>query len=112
MSDLAPDTSNAVLKACIKLRGTEDFMTSINEVTADIRSICGASRCTILDIDEDNEMCHILGNSHLPGFRPLFEENEINLKHTDKHACSMIKPLCSVNRGVFHVISCVWTVIR
>ena len=76
MSDLAPDTSNAVLKSCIKLRGTNDFRTSINEVTADIRSICGASRCTILDIDEENELCHILGNSHLPGFQP-FLTNEI-----------------------------------
>lgn len=76
MSDLAPDTSKAVLKACIKLRGTKDFRTSINEVTADIRSICGASRCTILDIDEENEICHILGNSHLPGFQP-FLTNDI-----------------------------------
>ena len=77
MSDLAPDTANAVLRACIKLRGTEDFLTSINEVTADIRNICGASRCTILDIDEDNEICHILGNSHLPGFQPFLTEDSI-----------------------------------
>ncbi len=76
MSDLAPDTASAVLKSCIKLRGTEDFQTSINEVTADIRSICGASRCTILDIDEENEICHFLGNSHLPGFQP-FLTNDI-----------------------------------
>ncbi len=71
MSDLAPDTANAVLKSCIKLRGTEDFLTSINEVASDIRAICDASRCTILSIDEDNEICSIIGNSHLPGFHPF-----------------------------------------
>ncbi len=71
MSDLAPDISSAVLKSCIRLRGTDDFETTINEVAADIRSICGASRCTILTIDEENEICGILGNSHLPGFHPF-----------------------------------------
>ena len=71
MSDLAPDTANAVLKSCIKLRGADDFVTSINEVASDIRSICDASRCTVLTFDEEHEICGILANSHLPGFQPF-----------------------------------------
>ena len=63
MSDLAPDTSSQVLAACIKLRGSDDFLTAIKDVTSDIREICDAQRCTILTIDQDNEICTILGDA-------------------------------------------------
>ncbi|MCR5501619.1 MAG: GGDEF domain-containing protein [Lachnospiraceae bacterium] len=71
MSDLAPDTANAVLKSCIKLRGADDFLTAMHEVSCDIRAICGASRCTILGMNNDDEVCTILGNAHLPEFHPF-----------------------------------------
>ena len=75
MSDLAPDTANAVLKACIKLRGADDFITAINEVADDIRVICGASDCTILANDDDNEVCLILGDSNHVGDKPFLKSD-------------------------------------
>ena len=51
MSGLSLQTSSAVLKTCIKLRGTDDFQTSVDEVIADIREICGANRCCIFLLD-------------------------------------------------------------
>ena len=74
MSDLAPDTAQQVLKACIKLRGAEDFITAIKEVSDDIRSICGALRCSILEIDKDNETCAILGNSRLSNLHSFLDD--------------------------------------
>ena len=66
MSDIAPDTSSQVLAACIKLRGSEDFLSAIKDVTSDIRDICDAQRCTILTVDNDNEICTILGDAFRP----------------------------------------------
>ena len=67
MSDLAPETSSKVLAACIKLRGSENFLNTINEVASDIRKICGALKCTILTLDRENETCEIIGDSHAYG---------------------------------------------
>ena len=75
MSDLAPDTAQSVLKSCIKLRGAEDFTKTITEVADDIRSICGAYRCSIVEIDTENETCTVLGNSRLSNLNS-FLDNE------------------------------------
>ena len=75
MSDISPDTSSRVLTSCIKFRGSTDFLTTINEVTADIREICDAARCTILTIDHENETCAVLGDAFLPKF-PSFLTSE------------------------------------
>ncbi len=37
-----------VMKTCIKLRGTEDFLTTIKDVIHDIRVLCDADSCSIL----------------------------------------------------------------
>ncbi len=56
-------TSNDVLKTCIKLRGTNDFKATINEVIDDIRGLCGAEVCTLMLMDEENGKCNILAKS-------------------------------------------------
>ena len=56
-------TSNDVLKTCIKLRGTQNFKKTINEVIQDIREICGAEVCTLILMDEENGKCNILAKS-------------------------------------------------
>lgn len=75
MSDLAPDTARQVLRSCIKLRGEGDFVTALNEVTSDIRNICDASHCTILEIDGDNETCTVLGNSRREGLNSFLSKD-------------------------------------
>ena len=72
MSDLSPDTSAKVIAACIKFRGSEDFPKTVNEVSADIREICGAERCCILTLDNEYESCLILGDTGLPGESTYF----------------------------------------
>ena len=67
MAELSYETSSAVLKTCIKLRGTDDFQTSVNEVIKDIREICDAHRCCILLFDKENSSCSILCESIKPG---------------------------------------------
>jgi diguanylate cyclase (GGDEF)-like protein len=60
MSDLSVETSNAVIRTCIKLKGADDFQETMNEVIADIRDICDASHCCILLSDFTNRKCSVL----------------------------------------------------
>ena len=55
--------SGCVLRTCIKLRGTNDFKKTINEVIQDIREMCGAELCTLMLMDEENGKCNILAKS-------------------------------------------------
>ena len=75
MSDISPETSSQVLSACIKFRGGEDFPSAIQEVTSDIRNICGAHRCCILTIDNDKKECMLLGDAYASG-HPSFLTDE------------------------------------
>ena len=56
-------TANDVLKTCIKLRGTNDFKKTVNEVINDVRVLCGAEVCTLLIVDEENGTSSILASS-------------------------------------------------
>ena len=76
MSDIANENASVVLKTCIKLRGSKDFLQSINEVTSDIKKLCDSWSCCILTIDKDNETCSMIGDSHLPGHSTLLKEEE------------------------------------
>ncbi len=67
MSEISYETASAVLKTCIRLRSTDDFQTSVDEVIKDIRNICGADRCCILLFDKENSSCSILCESIKPG---------------------------------------------
>lgn len=55
--------STDVLRTCIKLRGTNNFKMTINEVIQDIREMCGAEVCTLMLMDEENGKCNILAKS-------------------------------------------------
>lgn len=56
-------TSNDVLKTCIKLRGTDDFKETMNEVIKDIRVLCKSEVCTLLLVHEDKATSTILASS-------------------------------------------------
>ena len=59
--------SSDVLRTCIKLRGTNNFRMTINEVIQDIRELCGAEVCTLMLMDVENGMCDIIAKSTMKG---------------------------------------------
>ena len=69
MSNISHDTATEVLATCIKLRGTSDFETTMYEVIKDIRNICDADYCGILNINELTEECSVLCEDVSESFR-------------------------------------------
>ena len=63
MTRLSAEISSNVLKACIKLRGTKNFLKTMDEVVEDIRELCGAETCCVLHTDFKNRTCSVLGSS-------------------------------------------------
>ena len=64
MTEVSYETTAAVLSTCVKLRGTDDFEKTIQEVISDIREICGARHFCLLQMDFNNRRCKVLGNSY------------------------------------------------
>lgn len=64
LSNLSYETAADVLKTCIKLRGTNDFRKSMDEVLDDIRVICQARHCCVLLMDVNNRKCSILSEAY------------------------------------------------
>ena len=63
MSSLAPETSAAVLKTCIKLRGAVDFQAAVDEVIQDIRDMTDAHHCCIFLTDFAQRKCSVLSEA-------------------------------------------------
>ena len=63
MSNLSQQVASDVLNSCIKLRGSEDFKSKMAEVIKDIRVLCHAKYCFILQMDYTNRTCSLLGES-------------------------------------------------
>ena len=66
-ANLSADTSAAVLKTCIKLRGAGDIRQTFREVIEDIRGICDSDHCCILLTDPAARSCMNLCESLKPG---------------------------------------------
>nr|MCR4648119.1 hypothetical protein [Lachnospiraceae bacterium] len=66
LADISSETAGNVIKTCLKLRETDDFIESMNAVVADIRKQCGAKRCSILLTDFEKReyklLCEDYGN--------------------------------------------------
>ena len=69
MSKVSSDTAAEVLSTCIKLRGTNDFKTTMKDVIKDIRNLCGAAYCAILSIDGLSSKCSLLAQDVSPDFK-------------------------------------------
>ncbi len=63
MSNLSYDTSSDVLSACLKLKGTDDFNTAIQELIHRLREICDSQYCCIMLMNAQDRTCHLLGES-------------------------------------------------
>lgn len=64
MSNLSQETAADVLTTCIKLRGTDDFVSTVNEVMADIRRICEARHVCLLLVDYATRSCSMLAQAY------------------------------------------------
>ena len=62
-ASLSADTSSAVLKTCIKLRGSDNIRQTFREVVEDIREICDSDHCCILLTDSSSHKCTSLGEA-------------------------------------------------
>ncbi|MBO4829495.1 MAG: diguanylate cyclase [Fibrobacter sp.] len=63
MADISADTASDVLKACIKLRGSDDVKKAFQEVAEDICDICGSGHCCILLTDEEKRSCTVFSDA-------------------------------------------------
>ena len=63
MADLSSETAYDVLKACIKLRGSDDVQKAFQDVVEDIRTICGSDHCCILLTDSKKCSCTVFAES-------------------------------------------------
>ena len=57
MADLSADTAADVLKACIKLRGSQNIRQAFQDVIEDIGAICGSDHCCVLLTDDEKHEC-------------------------------------------------------
>ena len=66
MAKIDGNVSESILETCIKLRSTQDFRHTMDEVISDIRKICGAEKCCILLTNSKKRECSVLCESHVP----------------------------------------------
>ena len=66
MANLSAKTTSDVLKTCIKLRSTKNFLKTMDEVISDIRNICGANFCCIMLTNFKENTCSLLSESTAP----------------------------------------------
>ncbi len=64
LSNLSRETASDVLNTCIKLRGTNDFVGTVNDVVADIRRICDARHVCLLLVDYASRSCSMLAQAY------------------------------------------------
>ena len=60
-------TSNDVLKTCVKLHGADNMKDAMESVISEIRRICSAECCTVLLMNEDEENFSILATDFREG---------------------------------------------
>ena len=74
LGDVLPETASFVLKACIKLRESDDFLNAVNSITEDIRVAFGSKHCTILLTDFANKTCSVFSDAYIQdGTEPPME---------------------------------------
>jgi hypothetical protein len=66
MANLSAKTTSDVLKTCIKLRSTKNFLKTMDEVISDIRNICGSNFCCIMLTNVKENTCSLLSESTAP----------------------------------------------
>ncbi len=74
MTDVTPEAASFVLRSCIKLRESDDFLTAVNSIAEDIRLFCDSKHCTILLTDFAKKSCSVFADAYDPnGTEPPME---------------------------------------
>jgi len=71
MSRVSAVTAATVIKNCIMLRGSDDFISSMNNVVAELRQRTNSFCCSIIMIDKINETYEILCESFIDKNRSM-----------------------------------------
>ena len=66
IQSLSTKTTSDVLKTCIKLRSTKNFLKTMDEVIEDIRKICKSNYCCIMLTDFKARKCSLLCENTAP----------------------------------------------
>ena len=67
LSSISAETALSVLDTCIKLRGTNDFKATMQDVIVGIRDLCDAEHCCVLVLNDIERTCSVLGESFRKG---------------------------------------------
>lgn len=70
MASVSMEAAEAVISACIRLMGREDFHACMNDVTEEIRNASGAKDCRIMTVDHEKKEALILCENAEPGYWP------------------------------------------
>lgn len=75
IQSLSTKTTSDVLKTCIKLRSTKNFLKTMDEVIEDIRKICKSNYCCIMLTDFKARKCSLLCENTAPeaGYHTLLD---------------------------------------
>ena len=83
LSNISGDMASAVLETCIKLRGTNDFKSTMQDVIQDIRELCEAEHCCILTMNAYERSCAVLCEAFSKESKLLPMEHYIDEKFYD-----------------------------
>ncbi len=78
ISDISSETASSVLDTCIRLRGTNDFRSTMKDVISGIRELCDAEFCCILVMNELDRSCHVLCESFSESTALVSMENYVD----------------------------------
>ncbi len=83
MSGFSEEVATSVLDICIRLRGTNNFKSTMGDIIANIRELCDAEHCCILLMDEINRSCSVLGEAFSKGTKLLPMQKYLDDKFYD-----------------------------
>ena len=83
MSNVDSSVSASVLETCIKLRSTDDFRHTMDEVISDIREMCGAQVCCIFLTDFSEREYSVLCDASAPELGLLPVEEYLKNNYSD-----------------------------
>ncbi len=71
LAQISSDVAASVVDTCIRLRGTNDFRSTMKDVAVGILELCGSEHCCILVLDELERTCSVLCEAFAKGSKLL-----------------------------------------
>ena len=83
LSTLSGELASAVLETCIKLRGSNDFQATMNDIINDLGKLCKAEHCCVFLMDTYERRCAVLCEAFGEGSKLLPMETYVDDKFYD-----------------------------